>query len=67
MRAIVDMVFERTYPPHDRGDPETYAEHRGRFLAIDPVCYAHANAMLAQVALEHAKSVGASTAIVCVA
>jgi 3-oxoadipate enol-lactonase len=52
MRAIVDMVFERTYPPHDRGDPETYAEHRGRFLAIDPVCYAHANAMLAQVALE---------------
>jgi 3-oxoadipate enol-lactonase len=52
MRAIVDMVFERTYPSHDRGDPESYAEHRGRFLAIDPVCYAHANAMLAEVALE---------------
>jgi 3-oxoadipate enol-lactonase len=52
MRAIVEMVFERTYPPHDRGDPEVYAEHRGRFLAIDPVCYAHANRMLAEVALE---------------
>ena len=52
MRAIVDMVFERTYPAHDRGDPQAYAEHRGRFLAIDPVCYANANRMLAEVALE---------------
>jgi 3-oxoadipate enol-lactonase len=52
MRAIVDVVFERTYPKHDRGDPEIYAEHRARFLAIDPVCYAHANRMVAEVALE---------------
>jgi 3-oxoadipate enol-lactonase len=52
MRAIVDMVFEKTYPKHDRGDPETYAEHRARFLAIDPVCYGHANRMLADVSLE---------------
>jgi 3-oxoadipate enol-lactonase len=52
MRSIVDVVFERTYPAHDRGDPQVYAEHRGRFLAIDPVCYAHANRMLAEVALE---------------
>jgi 3-oxoadipate enol-lactonase len=52
MRAIVDMVFERTYPKHDRGDPDVYAEHRARFLAIDPVCYAHANRMLAEVTLE---------------
>ena len=52
MRSIVDMVFERTYPQHDRGDPEVYSEHRGRFLAIDPVCYAHANRMLTEVALE---------------
>jgi 3-oxoadipate enol-lactonase len=52
MRAIVDLVFERTYPKHDRGDPEIHAEHRARFLAIDPVCYAHANRMLAEVALE---------------
>src|SRR5580704_4455659 len=52
MRAIVDMVFERTYPQHDRGDPDVYAEHRARFLAIDPVCYANANRMLAEVALE---------------
>jgi 3-oxoadipate enol-lactonase len=52
MRAIVDLVFERTYPKHARGDPEVYAEHRARFLAIDPVCYAHANRMLAEVALE---------------
>src|SRR6202043_934391 len=54
MRAIVDMVFERTYPQHDRGDPNIYSEHRARFLAIDPVCYAHANRMLAEVALEPA-------------
>jgi 3-oxoadipate enol-lactonase len=52
MRAIVDMVFEKTYPLHDRGDAQAYAEHRARFLAIDPVCYAHANRMLAEVALE---------------
>jgi 3-oxoadipate enol-lactonase len=52
MRAIVDMVFEKTYPKHDRGDPETHAAHRARFLAIDPVCYGHANRMLADVALE---------------
>ncbi|HWF96170.1 MAG TPA: alpha/beta hydrolase [Xanthobacteraceae bacterium] len=52
MRAIVDMVFERTYPQHDRGDAQIYSEHRARFLAIDPVCYAHANRMLAEVALE---------------
>jgi 3-oxoadipate enol-lactonase len=52
MRAIVDLVFERTYPQHDRGDPTVYSEHRARFLAIDPVCYAHANRMLADVALE---------------
>jgi 3-oxoadipate enol-lactonase len=52
MRAIVDMVFEKTYPPHDRGDGQAYSEHRARFLAIDPVCYAHANRMLAEVALE---------------
>jgi 3-oxoadipate enol-lactonase len=52
MRSIVDMVFEKTYPKHDRGDPELYCEHRARFLAIDPVCYANANRMLAEVALE---------------
>jgi 3-oxoadipate enol-lactonase len=52
MRAIVDLVFERTYPKHDRGDPQAHAEHRARFLAIDTVCYAHANRMLAEVALE---------------
>jgi 3-oxoadipate enol-lactonase len=57
MRAIVDVVFERTYPSQthsrdDRGDPQAYAEHRGRFLAIDPVCYAHANRMLTEVDIE---------------
>jgi 3-oxoadipate enol-lactonase len=52
MRAVVDMVFERTYPQHDRGDPNVYSEHRARFLAIDPFCYALANRMLAEVALE---------------
>jgi pimeloyl-ACP methyl ester carboxylesterase len=52
MRAIIDVVFERTYPKDAIGDPEVYAEHRARFLAIDPVCYGHANRMLSEVALE---------------
>jgi 3-oxoadipate enol-lactonase len=52
MRAIVDLVFERTYPQHDRGEASIYFEHRASFLAIDPVCYAIANRMLAEVALE---------------
>jgi hypothetical protein len=34
---------------HALGD---YCEHRARFLAIDPVCCAKANRMLADVALE---------------
>jgi 3-oxoadipate enol-lactonase len=52
MRAIIDRVFERTYPKDGAIGPEICAEHRARFLAIDPVCYAHANRMLSEVALE---------------
>jgi 3-oxoadipate enol-lactonase len=52
MRAIIDMVFERTYPKDGTVDPDIHAEHRARFLAIDPVCYANANRMLSDVALE---------------
>jgi 3-oxoadipate enol-lactonase len=52
MQAIVDMVFERTYPKDGTVDPDIYAAHRARFLAIDPVCYANANRMLSEVTLE---------------
>jgi 3-oxoadipate enol-lactonase len=56
MRSIIDRVFERTYPKDGNVDPEIYADHRARFLAIDPVCYASANRMLSEVALESSLS-----------
>jgi len=59
MASIIDVVFEKTYPRDAVPDAETYAEHRARFLAIDPVCYALANRMLTEVALDEA--IGALT------
>lgn len=59
MASIIDVVFEKTYPRDAIPDAETYAEHRARFLAIDPVCYALANRMLTEVALGEA--IGALT------
>jgi 3-oxoadipate enol-lactonase len=54
MRSIIDVVFEKTYPRDAVPDAEIYAEHRARFLAIDPVCYALANRMLTEVGLDDA-------------
>lgn len=56
MRAIIDVVFERSYPEEVIRDRAIYDEYRARFLAIDPVCYAHANRVLAEVTLEEALS-----------
>jgi 3-oxoadipate enol-lactonase len=49
MRTVIDLVFERSYPPDLIRDHRVYDEYRARFLAIDPVCYALANAMLADI------------------
>ena len=53
MRAIIDMVFARSFQKELVRDPAIYAEHRARFLALDPVCYSFANKVLAEVAVEH--------------
>lgn len=52
MVAIVDASLERSYPPIVRRDPAAYGAYRARFLANDPVGYAHANLALADVQLE---------------
>ncbi|HSI40923.1 MAG TPA: alpha/beta hydrolase [Xanthobacteraceae bacterium] len=52
MRAIAEPVFARNYPPDMIADRAVYDEYRARFLAIDPVCYAAANAMLATLDAE---------------
>ncbi len=52
MAAIVDGSLERSYPLIMQRDPATYAAYRSRFLANDPVGYAHANLALAHVQLE---------------
>ncbi|MGV3651527.1 MAG: alpha/beta fold hydrolase, partial [Devosia sp.] len=49
MRAVVDLVFDRSYPPGTITDQHVHDEYRARFLAIDPVCYEMANHMLADV------------------
>ena len=56
MRAVVDVVFEHSYPQEVIRDQRIYDEYRSRFLAIDPVCYSSANKLLADVALESSLS-----------
>jgi 3-oxoadipate enol-lactonase len=51
MRSIADAVLDRSWPPDRRGDRVAFAAYRARFLAIDPVCYAQANAVLASADL----------------
>lgn len=51
MRAIVDTVLDRSWPADRRGDGAAFSAYRARFLAIDPVCYAQANAVLASARL----------------
>ena len=56
MRAVIDVVFERSFPEDMITDRAVYNEYRSRFLAIDPFCYEQANAMLANVDVTEAKS-----------
>jgi len=54
MQAIVDASLARSYPEHLRGDRARFHAYRAAFLANDPVCYAHANLMLAGSDMEPA-------------
>lgn len=54
MRAIIDEALSKSYPPEMIRDRAVYEAYRARVLAIDPVCYAAANRVLATVALDAA-------------
>lgn len=54
MRAIVDASLARSYPELLRGDGAKFDTYRAAFLANDPVCYSHANLMLAGADMEPA-------------
>jgi 3-oxoadipate enol-lactonase len=51
MRSVVDDTLDRSYPPIVRRDEAAYLTYRGRFLANDPVGYAHNNMAFAKVDL----------------
>jgi 3-oxoadipate enol-lactonase len=51
MRAVAGDTLDRSYPPIVRRDEATYLAYRGRFLANDPVGYAHNNLAFAKVRL----------------
>jgi 3-oxoadipate enol-lactonase len=51
MRAVADETLDRSYPPIVRRDEAAYLTYRGRFLANDPVGYAHINMAFAGVNL----------------
>jgi 3-oxoadipate enol-lactonase len=52
MRAIVDATLDRSYPERLRGPEGAYEAYRARFLANDPVAYAHANRALAEADID---------------
>jgi 3-oxoadipate enol-lactonase len=47
MRGVLAITLEKSYPP-ELTDRETYETYKGRYLANDPVGFAHANRMLAR-------------------
>jgi len=47
MRAVLGITLDKSYPS-ELTDRETYETYRGRYLASDPVGFAHANRMLAR-------------------
>jgi 3-oxoadipate enol-lactonase len=47
LRAVLGITLDKSYPP-ELTDRETYETYRGRYLASDPVGFAHANRMLAR-------------------
>lgn len=54
MRAIIDDALSKSYPPDMIRDRAVYDTYRARVLAIDPVCYAAANRVLATADLSAA-------------
>src|SRR5207248_5620338 len=51
MAAVCSDTLDRSYPPVVRRDETAYRNYRGRFLANDPVGYAHSNLAFAKVSL----------------
>jgi 3-oxoadipate enol-lactonase len=51
MCAVCSDTLDRSYPPVVRRDETAYRNYRGRFLANDPVGYAHSNLAFANVNL----------------
>jgi 3-oxoadipate enol-lactonase len=51
MRAVADDTLDRSYPTVMRRDHAAYLSYLGRFLANDPVGYAHNNLAFAKVNL----------------
>jgi 3-oxoadipate enol-lactonase len=51
MRAVADDTLDRSYPKVMRRDHAAYLSYLGRFLANDPVGYAHNNLAFAKVNL----------------
>ena len=47
MRGVLAITLDKSYP-QELTDRETYENYRGRYLANDPVGFAHANRMLAR-------------------
>lgn len=47
MRGVMAITLDKSYPP-ELTDRQTYETYRGRYLANDPVGFAHANRMLAR-------------------
>lgn len=52
MRAIAVATLARSYPPEAMRDADVYRRYLARFLANDPVAYAHANRALVVFQLE---------------
>ena len=52
LRAVAEASLANSYPAALRGDGETFARYRARFLANDPAAYARANEALAEASVE---------------
>ncbi|MES2264719.1 MAG: alpha/beta hydrolase [Pseudomonadota bacterium] len=52
MQSIAEDSLARSYPPHLIHDEAVYRRYRGRFLANDPLGYAHANHALMAFTLD---------------
>jgi len=55
MRASLPATLDKSYPP-TLGDRAAYEAYRGRYLANDPVCFAHMNRSFARANMLHVLS-----------